>query len=83
MSLYDVVPWVALIAIFYFLVIKPERDRAAERTRMLSGLQKDEKVVVAGMHGKIASVDEDSLLIEIADKTRVRVDRDAVTRKLD
>lgn len=66
--------FVGMLAIFWFMTIRPERKRATERETMLAALKKgDEVVLTSGMFGKIHAVEDKAVVVEIADKTRVRV----------
>jgi preprotein translocase subunit YajC len=50
----------------------------------VSGLQKGDKVVTrAGLHGRVHQVDEATIILEIADKVQVTIDKMSVTRKGD
>ncbi|OGQ13280.1 MAG: preprotein translocase subunit YajC [Deltaproteobacteria bacterium RBG_16_71_12] len=70
---------VGMFAIMYFLMIRPERKRQAEQQNLLTSLKKgDEVVLTSGFVGKIQQVDERTVVLEIADKTRVKVLKQAV-----
>ena len=70
----------AIIAIFYFMIIRPQQKREKTRQAMLSALKKGDKVVTAGgVHGSIVGVEEKTLLVQIADNVKVKVDRGSVS----
>lgn len=70
---------VVIFAIFYFLLIRPQQRQAKAHRAMLSALKKGDSVVVAGgIHGRIVEVEERTLLVEIADRVKVKVNREAV-----
>lgn len=70
----------AIIAIFYFMIIRPQQKREKLRQAMLSALKKGDKVVTSGgIHGSIVGMEEKTLLIQIADNVKVKVDRGSVT----
>jgi preprotein translocase subunit YajC len=72
-------PFILIIAIFYFLIIRPQNKKQKETQRMLSELKKGDKVVtIGGIHGTIASVKDSSLLIKIDDNVKVEINRNAV-----
>lgn len=72
-------PFVLVIVIWYFLVIRPQNKQQEEKQKMLAALKKGDKVVISsGIHGRVAEVQKDVFLIEIADKIRVKVNREAV-----
>ena len=69
---------VALIAIFYFFMIRPQSKRQKE---IREGLQSGDKVVTAGgIHGKIKEIKPDSnvVILEIADGVKIRIDKGSI-----
>jgi preprotein translocase subunit YajC len=70
----------SIIAIFYFMIIRPQQKREKERQSMLSALKKGDKVVTAGgLHGSVVGIEEKTLLVQIADNVKVKVERGSVT----
>ena len=64
----------AMFAIFYFLLIRPQQKKAKEHQSMLGGLKKGDEVVTGGgLIGKITGVSDKLLTLEISEKVRVRV----------
>jgi preprotein translocase subunit YajC len=75
-----VVPMVLMVAIFYFLLIRPQQRKAKEHKSMLESLQRGDRVITAGgLIGEITSLTEQTITIEVADKVRVEVGRPYVT----
>ena len=77
-----VLPLVAMVAIFYFLIIRPEKKRNKEMQDMLNNLQvADEVITNGGIIGRVLSVKEDTVLIETgSDRTKIRVLKTAIAR---
>lgn len=70
---------VALIAIFYFFMIRPQQKRQKEIRKFREGLSKGDSVVTAGgIFGKIRDISETYFIIEVADGVRIRVDKGSV-----
>ena len=70
----------AMIAMMYFLMIRPERKKANELQTFMSSLKRgDEVVLTSGIIGKIVALDERTVTLEIADKVKIRVLKVAVT----
>ena len=70
---------IALIAIFYFFMIRPQQKRQKEIRKFREGLSVGDKVVTAGgIYGKIRDISETYFLSEIADGVRIRVDKGSV-----
>ncbi len=70
----------AIFLIFYFMIIRPQQKRAKERDKLLSNLQKGDKIVTSGgLHGTIAGLDEKTALIQVADNVKMKFERSAIT----
>jgi len=75
------VPMLLILGIFWFLVWTPQKKEREERERFLAGLKRDDKIVLnSGIHGTITKVEELTVVIDVGDRTRVTVDRAAITR---
>ena len=73
----------AIFLIFYFMIIRPQQKRAKERDKMLSNLEKGDKVVTnGGIHGIIAGLEEKTALLQISENTKIKVERSAITTVL-
>ena len=76
----SIAPLIILFVIFYFLLIRPQQKRAKEHKQMLSAIQKGDNVITSGgIHGKVVSVNEDSISLEISEGVKVKVSKEAVT----
>jgi len=76
----DMLPLFAIIFfIFYFLVIRPQSKERRKREELLKAAKKGDKIVTtAGIHGRIVSTDDATVLVEVDDGVRLRFDRAAV-----
>jgi len=73
----------AIFLIFYFMIIRPQQKRAKEREKMLSNVEKGDKVVTSGgLHGVVAGIEEKTVLLAISDNVKVKVERSAITAVL-
>jgi preprotein translocase subunit YajC len=67
---------VVFIAIFYFLLIRPQQRKAKEHQAMVAKLaQGDEVVTAGGLLGRVLDVGDTFVTLEIADGVRVKVQR--------
>ena len=67
-------PIVGMIAIFWFLIFRPQMRRQKEHAAKIAGVKKNDSVVTAGgVIGKIVRVDDDYVDLEIAQGVRVKV----------
>jgi preprotein translocase subunit YajC len=71
---------VAMFALLWLLLIRPQRQKQAEQQRMIETVEPgDEVLTVGGIYGIVQEVDEeDDLIVEIAEGIQVRVSRRAV-----
>jgi preprotein translocase subunit YajC len=79
--LFSVLPFIAIFAILYFLMIRPQQKRLREHQNLVSSLRRGDVVVTAGgLIGKIDRlVDENEAIIEIGEGVKVRVVRSLIT----
>ena len=74
------IPFLFIIAIFYFLIIRPQNKKRKETEKMLSALKKGDKVVtIGGLHGTIQSVKETTVIIKADDNVKLEFLRSAVS----
>jgi preprotein translocase subunit YajC len=79
----SILPMVAIFAVFYFLLIRPQQKRAKETKAMLSALQKGDEVVTAGgIVGKISKITDQYAAVEIAPNVEISVQRSAISQLL-
>ena len=77
----SLVPLVLLFGIFYFLLIRPQQQRAKAHQQMVQAVKRGDTVVTAGgLVGKVAKVKDDGeVMVEIADNVLVRVLKSTLT----
>lgn len=76
-------PIILIVAIFYFLLIRPQQKRARRHRELMTELDVNDRVVtVGGMHGTIESLDEETLRLEISPGTVITLSRSSVARRL-
>jgi preprotein translocase subunit YajC len=79
-SFISFLPFVAIIAIFYFLIIRPQNKKQKETQKMLSELKKGDKIVtIGGIHGTIQSVKEKTVIVKVDENTKLEFSRNAVS----
>lgn len=70
---------VAMIAIFYFVMIRPQSKKQKELKRQREAMQKGDRVVTAGgIRGRIRNIKDASIMIEIAPNVEIDVDKNSV-----
>ncbi len=79
----DIFIIVAFALVFYFIVWRPQSKRAKEHRELVGGLAKGDEVVTnGGMLGKITKVEEQYLVVEIANNVEVKLQKHAVAAAL-
>ena len=70
---------VLIFAVFYFLMIRPQRKRQKEHQQLTQELQVGERVITAGgIYGRIKSVSEDSVILEVESGTTIRMAKSSI-----
>jgi len=73
-------PLIAIVAIFYFLILRPQKKRQQETQKMLSAIRKGDKVVtIGGMHGIVTSVRESTVVIKVDENVKLEFNRSAIS----
>jgi preprotein translocase subunit YajC len=76
----SLLPFAAIIAIFYFLIIRPQNKKQKDTQKMLSTLKKGDKIVtIGGVHGTIQSVKESTVIVRVDDTTKMEFSRSAIS----
>ena len=76
-----ILPLILIFVIFYFLLILPQRQQRKKQQEMLKGLKKGDKVVIsAGIHGTIIKIDDDTVVLQVSQKTELVVDKSVIAR---
>jgi preprotein translocase subunit YajC len=77
-----IVFFVLIIAAFYFLMIRPQRNRQNQQKKLLSELKSGDQVItIAGIYGEIESLDEESIVLKMESGAKIRVTRSSVAGK--
>ncbi|BCS53784.1 preprotein translocase subunit YajC [Geobacter sp. SVR] len=72
----QIIPLVFMFAIFYFLLIRPQQKKAKEHKALLDAIKKGDIVITAGgVHGKVTSVDDNIVSLEIATGVVIKINK--------
>jgi len=72
-------PLVALVVVFYFLILRPQQKRLKEQKTMIAALQKGDEVIAAGgVLGRIVKTDENYVSVEVSEGVTLHVQKSAV-----
>src|SRR5437870_11209284 len=80
-TLLSLIPFALIFVIFYFLVILPQQKRTKQQKALLEALKKGDKVVTAsGIWGTVTNLGKETVTLQIADSTKIRIQRDQIAR---
>lgn len=78
-ALVSFLPLVLVFVVFYFLLIRPQQQKAKEHSSMIANLRKNDEVITSGgLYGKVVALSDHVLTLEIAQNVRVRVAREQI-----
>lgn len=81
--LLQLAPFAMILVVFYFLLVRPQQKKAREQQEMLDSLKVNEEIVTTGgLYGKIVRLADKVLVVEIAPKVQVRIERSSVSQVL-
>ena len=77
--------YVAILGIFYLLLIRPQRKKDKQIQEMRSNIKEgDEILTIGGIYGKVLNIKDDTITIEVgADKTKLKIAKWAVGKKVE
>ncbi|WP_294428164.1 preprotein translocase subunit YajC [uncultured Treponema sp.] len=79
-TLMSVVPFLLIIAIFYFFIIRPQNKKQKETQKMIDALKKGDKVVtIGGIHGVVSSTKEKTVIVKVDENVKIEFNRSAIS----
>ena len=77
--LLQIVPFILILGIFYFIILLPTKRKQQKVQEFLENLKVNDRIITTGgLYGQITRLGEQSVQVQIADKTRVEVARSAI-----
>ena len=77
------VPLLLIVAVFYFLLIRPQQRKAKQHQSLVQAVDVGDRVVtIGGLHGTVAGIDDETMRLEIAPGTVITMTRGAIGRRL-
>lgn len=72
-----------MFGLMYFMMIRPQSQQRKKMAAMISALKTGDKVVtMGGIHGIVTSVKESSIVVKIADNTKVEFEKSGIARAI-
>jgi len=79
-GLMSMLPLLLIFVVFYFFMIRPQMRKAKDQKNYRNTLSKGDKVItIGGVHGKIVDMDDTTVILEMIDKARVKVEKSAIS----
>lgn len=73
-------PLILIFLVFYFLIIRPQKKKEDTRKKMVEAVKKNDRVVtIGGVHGTVTQVDESSVLVQVDNNTKLRIEKSALS----
>jgi len=73
-------PLILIFAVFYFLLIRPQKQKQQEHQNMVSSLKKNEEVITTGgIHGTVVNVKDKTLVVRVDENVKLEVEKHSVT----
>jgi preprotein translocase subunit YajC len=78
---FPIIPYILIFLVFWFLVIKPQKDKQKEQADMLKNVKKnDEVVTAAGIHGTVVLVKDKTVVVRVDDNVKIEFDKESITK---
>ena len=78
-TMISLMPIILIFAVFYFLIIRPQRQKQGEHQKMIQALRKNDDVItIGGIHGTIVNVKDSSVVLRVADNVKMEVQKTAI-----
>ena len=72
---------IAIFAVMYFLMIRPQQRQKKQQQSMLSTLSKGDKVVTSGgIHATVAGVKDNTIIVKIAENVKIEMNRSSISQ---
>ncbi|MDD4910050.1 MAG: preprotein translocase subunit YajC [Candidatus Omnitrophica bacterium] len=82
-GLINFIPLILIFLVFYFLLIKPQKQKEKEHQKMIHGLERNNEVVTTGgVHGTIVGVKEKTFILRVDENVKIEIEKSAVASLL-
>jgi preprotein translocase subunit YajC len=69
-----------IIVIFYFFMIRPQQKKQKDQKKFMDEVKKGDSVVtMGGIHGKVAAVENDTILLEVDRSTKITIEKSSIS----
>ncbi len=82
-ALMSFLPFLLIIVVFYFFMIRPQMKRQKELRAYREALKKGDKIITTGgIYGKVSEIKDAYVTVEIADGVKIKVDKSAIVQSM-
>lgn len=79
-----ILPFIIIIGIFYFLLIRPQKKQQKKHQEMIENLKKKDRVITSGgIHGNIVNIKHNSVILKIEKDTKIEIQKSSISRVLE
>lgn len=72
--------WIAILGVFYFFMIRPQQKKQKKSKEFRSSLAKGQQIVtIGGVHGRIAELQDDTVIIDVEKGAKIKIDKAAIS----
>ena len=76
------IPLIFMFALFYFLLIRPQKKKALEHKALLESVKRGDVVITSGgVHGKVFAVEDDLVTLDIANNVNIKISKNFIAAK--
>lgn len=76
-----IIPYALIFLVFWFLVIKPQKDKQKEHANRIKNLKKNDEVATsAGIHGTVVLVKDTTVVVRVDDNVKIEFDKESIAR---
>ena len=75
----SLIPMMAIFAIFYFLLLKPQKDKQKQLKQLMSNLKKNDQIITTGgIHGTIVNIKQTTVIVRIDADAKMEIDIESI-----
>jgi len=80
--IYNILLWVGIFVVFYFFMIRPQQKKQKDQRTFIDNLKKGDSVVtIGGLHGRVASVEEKTVTLEVDKGLKLTFEKSSISRE--
>ena len=79
--LFSFAPIIAIVLIFYFMIIRPQQKKQKETQAMLASIRKGDRVLTSGgIYGTVVGTKDDLVVLKVADEVKIEFSRQSIVQ---